>query len=79
MSCPARVADAHRGRQLTGGAGTLQLLDLALAADDLERAVARGHGDARRVVSAVLEPVQPLDQDVGCLFPTDVADNSAHR
>ena len=74
---PARVADAvvagerrrlqdvFEARQLAGARRT----SMPSGAD---------HGHARRVVAAVLEPPQPLDEDGHDLLLTDVADDAAH-
>ena len=37
------------------------------------------HGNARGVVAAVLEPLEPLDQDGDARPMSDVADDSAHE
>ena len=60
---PARVGDAKEacGRRL--GERLAQPRDLAHGPEPREVTVALEHGDARRVVAAVLEPLQPVDQD----------------
>ena len=74
---PARVADARR----PGGGMPRELLDevaeLAGRAVDREAAV-RERRDAGRVVAAVLEPLQPLEQERARLLRADVADDAAH-
>ena len=74
---PARVADAvlavhgvHRDR-------LLQPRELARASSKLDRAVADDR-NARRIVAAVLQPPQPVDQDRHDLLVPDVSDDAAH-
>ncbi len=78
MGGPARVRNAHVHRVLVlevkvGEAGRLrrpapdgllQRLHLALGADDLNRLVVAVKGDARRVVAAVLQALQPSNQQL---------------
>src|SRR5262249_26357906 len=75
---PARVADAGRARR--GRAVQLldQVAELARRTVDREPAV-RERGDARRIVTAILESLQPLDQQRARLLRTDVPDDSAHK
>ena len=74
---PARVADADRA----GERRFLQLLlqhgEPALRLADLEP-LAGVDGDARRVVSPILELLQALDQDLLRVPVTDISYNSAH-
>ena len=74
---PARVPDPGRA----GGGRAVELLDevaeLAGRAVDREPAVRQGR-DARRVVAAVFEPLQPLEEERARLTGTDVADDAAH-
>jgi len=37
------------------------------------------HGDARGVISAILEALEPADEDRDDVLGTDVADDAAHR
>ena len=76
MGGPARVRNAHVHRVLVlevkvGGRlrrpapnRLLQRLHLALGADDLNRLVVAVKGDARRVVAAVLQALQPSNQQL---------------
>ena len=59
---PARVADAVLAVDRRGRDHFLEARELAGAAPQLDRAVA-DDGDAGRVVAAVLEPPQPVDED----------------
>ena len=56
----------------------VEVLDPARLLGDLQRAVVADHGDARRVVSAVLQPAQAFDDDVEGLPRTDVSHDAAH-
>ena len=78
VSGPAGVADAERARRHDSVELLLQHGELAGRLHDLE-AVAVHHRDARRVVAAVLEPAQPLEQQSRRLAGADVADDAAHR
>ena len=55
----------------------LEIGELAGAAPHVD-AVAVDDGNARRVVAAILEPPQPLDQDGDDGLVADVADDAAH-
>ncbi len=61
----------------TGLDHLLELRQLAGTAPQLNRAVAH-HRDAGRVVAAVFEPSEAVDQNGYELFRADVADDSAH-
>ena len=56
----------------------VQVLDPAGLLGDLQRAVGADDRDAGRVVAAVLQPAQPLDDDVQRRPGTDVTDDAAH-
>ena len=55
----------------------LEVRQLAGAAPQIDRAVAHD-GDARRVVAAIFEPPQPLDEDRDDFLRADVSDDPAH-
>ena len=75
---PPRVADADARRRSGRSRRTpLEHLDPAGGAPDW-RPPRVEHRDARRVVAAILEPLQSLDDDVDRALVTDVADDSAH-
>ena len=75
---PAGVADAVVAvERVVARCTSSRLRQLAGAAPQLDRAVAHDR-DARRVVAAVLEPPQPVDQDGHDLLGADVADDAAH-
>ena len=73
---PARVRDARRALQLLGQL-PLQLAHLALALVHAELVVARA-GDARRVVAAIFESMQPFHEDGRRVALADVTDDSTH-
>ena len=74
---PARVADAVVAGERVGADDLLEVRQLAGAAAQVDRAVADDR-DAGRVVAAVLEPPQPVDEDGHDVLRSDVADDSAH-
>ena len=72
---PPGVPDAD----LAGGPLRQRIHQIAYAARLLHHLEpAAQHGDARRVVAAVLQPGQPLGEQAGCLLGPDVANDSAH-
>ena len=76
MGCPARMGDAERALEFLRLQG-VELTHAALALGDPQLALAADR-DAGRVVAAIFEPVQALEQDGGSLTLADIADNSAH-
>jgi hypothetical protein len=74
---PARVADPHRGGQRLLGEQRLQAAQLALGPAPLDMA-AHEPGHTRRVVAAVLQPLQALDQPCGDGRNAHDADDAAH-
>src|SRR5688572_9715878 len=76
MRRPARVCDARRALQLRGQL-PLQLTHFAFGLVHAELAVARA-GDARRVVAAIFESMQPFHEDRARVAPADVTDDSTH-
>ncbi len=76
---PARVADAEGALDRMLAQNLFQVAELARSATDLKRGAGRAaHGDACRVVAAVFEAPQPLDDDGNYLLGTDITDNAAH-
>src|SRR5258708_36495248 len=76
---PAGVADTQApGGHAAVGELAGQVVDLALALDHRGVAVVGEHGDAGRVVAAVFEAAQALQQDWGAGPRAGVADDSAH-
>ncbi len=74
---PAGVAEAEAAGERLPGELLGQPVELALGADGLEAALAH-HGDARRVVAAVLEPAQAVDEPRHDVARADVSDDSTH-
>ena len=75
---PAGVADAVVALERLRGDDVLEVRQLAGAAPQLDRAVAHDR-DARRIVAAILEPPEAVDQDRQDSLATDVADDAAHE
>jgi hypothetical protein len=77
VSGPPRVADADIPPQRALAQEPLQHLDPAGGAPDLE-AVRAHHRDARRIIAAVLELLEPFDDDVDRALVSDIPHDSAH-
>src|SRR4030095_571406 len=77
MGGPASVAEAGRAHRRLAIQSCLELLDLAQAPPDHQpRAVQ--HRQPRRVIAAVLEPLQPVEYAISGVPLSDIADNSTH-
>ena len=74
---PARVADAVVAGERVGDDHVLEVRQLAGAAPQVDRAVADDR-DAGRVVAAIFELPQPVDQHRHDVLRSDVADDPAH-
>ena len=74
---PARVADADRARQRLAAEPRLEVHKLALGAPALDVAVDQG-GDAGRIVAAIFQALQRLDQQGGDGSLADDSDDAAH-
>ena len=74
---PARVADADRARQRLAAEPRLEVHKLALGAPALDVAVDQG-GDAGRIVAAIFQALQRLDQQGGDRRLADDSDDAAH-
>src|SRR5690606_4444279 len=75
---PARVADAELTVDRLAAQHFLELRQLAGAAADVHGAVAYDR-DAGRVVAAILQPPQALDEDGNERLVTQVSDDAAHE
>ena len=75
---PAGVADADRAGERLGGELGLEVLELALGAPPLEPAVLERR-DAGRIIAAVFEPLERIDDRPGDRPAAQDADNAAHR
>ena len=74
---PAGVADADAAGQRVGLQQRFQIGQLALGAAALDPAIHQG-GDAGRVIAAIFQPTQSLDQRRGDLALANDADDAAH-
>ena len=74
---PARVADADRAGQRLAAEPRLEIDQLALGAAALDVAVDQ-RGDARRIVAAIFQPLQRLDQQGRDRRLADDSDDAAH-
>jgi len=77
VGCPTGVPHARmpmKGRSLQELEQVLQLADAAATLD----ALLRQNGDARRVIAAVLEPFQALNDDAGRIARAEVSHNATH-
>ena len=75
---PARVADADRAGQRFAAKTRLEVYELAFGAPALDVAVDQG-GDAGRIVAAIFQALQRLDQQGGDGCLADDSDDAAHR
>ena len=75
---PAGVADADRAHERLGGEPRLEVLQLSLGAPAREPAVLERR-DAGRVVAAVFEALQRVDDRARNRARPENAHNSAHR
>ena len=78
VRCPARVRDARLAADVLGARLRRELGDASGRTHALQ-AGAVHHRDARRVVAAILEAPQSLDQDRNDVAPRGGADDAAHR
>ena len=76
---PARVRDAEVAGGRVRGERVGELRDLADGAQPRDVGAAVQDGDAGRVVAAVFEALQALDQDRDDVPVSDRSDNSAHE
>ena len=75
---PAGVPDAERSRQQRAVFGLFdQVLQPSLRFGELQAPV-RAHADARRVIAAVFQPRQALQQNGRSLLPADVSNDTTH-
>ena len=75
---PARVGEADRGVRRPVGDGRLEVDQLARPLLDEQVTGVIDEGDAGRVVAAVLEALEPFDEDGARLPGTGVTDDAAH-
>ena len=79
MCGPAGVADAVCALDGMLAQNLFEIAELARSAANLKRGSGwTADGDARRVVAAIFQTPQPLDDDRDYLLGTDITDDSAH-
>jgi len=80
MRSPARVANAIGAFERTLANHLFQPAQLAGGAAQLQSVTKAANGDARRIVAAILQAAQPLNDDRNDVFPlTNVSNNAAHN
>jgi len=77
VSGPAGVSHAVVAGEGRAADDALEIRELAGAASQSDVTVLH-HGDAGRVVAAIFEPPQPVNEDRDDVFRADIADDSAH-
>ena len=78
MRRPARVPDPETALERSFAKIRLEIDELALRAPDVEH-VALEDRDAGRVVAAIFETAQTVDQDVcSAMLTTDISNDSTH-
>ena len=78
MRGPTGVTNANAAFDRCGADFAFEVVELAFGTADIDHVAVKDR-DACRVVAAVLEPTQPVDQDVRCIsFAPDIANDSTH-
>src|ERR1035437_3819657 len=75
---PARMPNAIGAVERLQANGFFQVAQLALGTAQLQPFPVAGHCDSRRIIAAVLQPSQSLDDDRNHTLLTYVADNATH-
>ena len=75
---PARVADAVGAVNRMLADDLFEVAQLAFGAAQLQSLGTAGHGDARRIVSAILQAAKAVNDDRDYLLLTNVSDDSTH-
>ena len=76
---PAGVADAVGAVERLQADDLFQVAQLAFSAANLQASAIAGNRDARRVVAAILQPAQAINDDRHYALLADVTNNSAHN
>ena len=76
---PAGVADAVGAVQRVQPDGLFQVAKLTLGAAHIEPAIVGIDRQPGRIVAAILQPLQPFENDGRRPAISDVADDSAHK
>ena len=79
MRCPARVGYADVALQRFGGNFLLELGNLAHRTSERELITRIDDSDTGRVIAAVLEPLEPIDENIDHVSIGNRANNSAHK
>ena len=80
MSCPARVADAECALDGMFAQDFFKVGKLTLGAANLKRSARRAaDGDSCRIVTAVFETPQTLNEDGNDILGANITNNSAHK
>ena len=77
MGRPAGVADADQPGERLAREFLFQILQLAFGAAPRQHAVFEG-GDAGRIIAAIFEALERIDQERRDRFAADDSDNAAH-
>ena len=75
---PAGVPDPDGSAQRAVAQDALEHLDTTGRAPDLERSRRREHRDAGRVIAAIFEALEALQDDADRTLVSDVADDATH-
>ena len=75
---PARVADAVGAFHRVQPQNLFEVAQLALRPPHAQAVALFEHRDPGRVVAAVFQPLQPIQDDGNCLLISDVANDSTH-
>src|SRR5579862_5216721 len=75
---PAGVADAVGAVERLQADDLFQIAQLAFGATYLQAVAVAGHGDSGRIIAAILEPPQPVDDDRHNPLLPYIANNAAH-
>jgi hypothetical protein len=78
VSRPAGMADAVRAVDGTQPDGLFEVAQLAFGAAHLQSVAVAADRDSRRVIAAILEPFQAIENDWNDPLLTDITNNSAH-
>ena len=78
MGRPAGMPDTVSAVDWTQADGFFQVAQLAFGAAHLQPVAISAHSDSRRVIAAILEPFQAIENDWNNALFTDVTNNSTH-
>ena len=78
MGGPAGVADAVGAIERLEADGLFQVAQLAFGAANLQLVSVAGDGDSGRVVAAIFQPPQAINDDRNDLLFADVSDDATH-